>query len=538
MRLLHIACFSVLVGGCGGNGGAMTTNMPGGGGTDADGGTSGQTGPVGPGNPNYPPQQADLVWNENQKTGDDMWHVDFSAGDPAFNLYVRPLSVFAGDTVDVQVSNPAHADATWQVYRLGHYAGKGGRKLADGTTTVDKQPDPTIDPTTGMVECAWGKSFSVAVGADWVPGVYLARVQLADGSARFAPFIVRDRRAVDVLAVLPTNTDQAYNPYGGESLYLDTRFGLTAGHGYKVSFDRPFDLGGQGGYFLYSAMPTVEYLEANGYDVTYAADVDLDVDSSILPRARLVMALAHDEYWSRNMRDHYEAARAAGVSEAFLGANIGFWQVRFEAGADGMPNRRMVGYKEAAALDPLASSDPADVSAAFRGSVINRPENALLGVMSGDWHFADFPWRVNDASHWLYTGIGVQNGDLIPGARRARDRLHADERRAAVGPHHRRAVADGERRLRGHQRPGAGDGVRADRALVRLRRRVDPLRRDALGPARAGQGAAHRAQPDRARRRLAAGGGAGGHARRARRLGHARSVGRARVAAGGRRLRR
>ena len=45
-----------------------------------------------------------------------------------------------------------------------------------------------------------------------------------------------------------------------------------SGHGYKVSFDRPFDIGGQGGYFLYSAMPTVAYLEANGYDVTYAAD--------------------------------------------------------------------------------------------------------------------------------------------------------------------------------------------------------------------------------------------------------------------------
>src|SRR5262249_42018408 len=82
---------------------------------------------------------------------------------------------------------------------------------------------------------------------------------------------------------------------------------------------------------------------------------------------------------------------------------------------DGLPNRRMVGYKEAASLDPLASSDPADVTAAFRGDVLHRPENALLGVMSGDWHFDNFPWRVNDASHWIYEGLGVHNGDLIPG---------------------------------------------------------------------------------------------------------------------------
>src|SRR6185312_3829796 len=404
VRTVYILCLLALASGCGGNNTSSTSqpgsDNPDGGGIDGDGGSP---------NAPLPPRMPDLVWNENQKPGDDGWHADFSAGDPDFNLYVRPQSVFAGDTVDVQVSAGAHSAATWQVYRLGYYAGAGGRKLANGDTTIDPQPAPTIDSTTGMVECAWGKTFSIPVGADWVSGVYLARVELPDGTARFAPFIVRDRRAVDVLAVLPTNTDQAYNPYGGESLYIDTRFGLTAGHGYKVSFDRPFDINGQGGYFLYSAMPTVEYLEANGYDVTYSADVDVHVDSSNLTRARLVMALAHDEYWSRTMRDHYEAARAAGVSEAFLGANIGFWQVRFEPGADGTPNRRMVGYKEAAALDPLASTDPADVTAAFRGDVLNRPENALLGVMSGDWHFADFPWRVSDASHWIYDGMGVQN---------------------------------------------------------------------------------------------------------------------------------
>ncbi|HEX6838342.1 MAG TPA: N,N-dimethylformamidase beta subunit family domain-containing protein, partial [Polyangia bacterium] len=356
----------------------------------------------------------DLVWNENQHPGDSGWHADFDAGDPAFGLYARPQSLFAGDRLDVHVSATAHADAKWQVYRLGHYHGAGGRKLAEGTTTIDRQPDPTLDPSTGLVECRWASSFSVPLGADWPSGVYLVRVELADGSARFAPFIVRDRRPVDVLVILPTNTDQAYNTWGGESLYFDSRYQFPVGHAYEVSFDRPFDLTEQGGYFLYSAMPAVEYLEANGYDVAYAADRDVHADSSLLLRARLVMVLAHDEYWSRQMRDHYEAARAAGVSLAFLGANIGFWQVRFAPGADGTPDRRMIGYKEAASLDPLWGSDDADVTDAFRSATLKRPENALLGVMSGDWHFADFPWRVADAGHWLYAGLGVHDGDRIP----------------------------------------------------------------------------------------------------------------------------
>ena len=463
------------------------------------------------------PRTPDLVWNENQQPGDSGWQADNAAGDPAFAMYVRPQSLFAGDTLAVQVSASAPAGASWQVYRLGHYGGAGGRKLAEGTTTIAVAPSPTLDPSTGLVECRWPKTFSVAIGADWPSGVYLARVELADGTARFAPFIVRDRRPVDVLAVVPTNTDEAYNEWGGESLYLDSRYGLAAGHAYEVSFDRPFDGAGQGGYFLYSAMPTIEYLEANGYDVAYATDHDVHQDSSLLGRARLVMVLAHDEYWSRTMRDHYEAARAAGVSLAFLGANIGFWQMRYEPGADGMADRRMIGYKEAASLDPLSGSDNADVTAAFRSDILKRPENALLGVMSGDWHFVDFPWRVSNPSHWLYAGLGLHAGDRIPGLVGLESDFTQTQRRHPRRDRDRRRLSDGERRLRSDQRRGAGDGIRAAGGLVRLRGGVDPLPGDPVGAAGAGGRATDRAQPDRARGRRA--GGARGHARGRRRLG-------------------
>jgi N,N-dimethylformamidase beta subunit-like protein len=397
------------LGGCSAHGNSMPTEPQSG--SLPDGGIAGGDGGATPPLPRTP----DLVWNENQKPGDSGWHADNTAGDPAFAMYLRPQSLFAGDTMNVQVSASAEGDATWQVYRLGHYAGAGGRKLLDGTTTIDPAPAPTLDPTTGLVECSWPTTFTIPIGADWPSGVYLVRVELADGTARFAPFILRDRRGVDVLVILPTNTDQAYNPWDGESLYLDTRYGLDAGHGYKVSFDRPTDASEQGSFYLYSALPAVEYLEANGYDVAYASDHDVHVDSSLLPRARLVMVLAHDEYWSRQMRDHYEVARAAGMSLAFMGANIGYWQVRYEPAPDGTPDRRMVGYKEAAGLDPLNGSDNADVTAAFRSTILKRPENALLGVMSGDWHFADFAWRVKQADHWLYNGLGLHDGDLIPG---------------------------------------------------------------------------------------------------------------------------
>jgi hypothetical protein len=181
-------------------------------------------------------------------------------------------------------------------------------------------------------------------------------VTLSDGSARLAPFIVRDDRQADVVVVMPTATDQAYNAWGGEGLYVDTKFNLEAGHAYVVSYDRPAELSQGGGIFLYSAMPTARWLEANGWDVTYLADHDVARTPSPLGRARVALALAHDEYWSKAMRDHWDEARDAGKTLGFLGANIGFWQVRFEPAPDGMPDRRMVGYKEAAARDPVQGS--------------------------------------------------------------------------------------------------------------------------------------------------------------------------------------
>ena len=281
-------------------------------------------------------------------------------------------------------------------------------------------------------------------------------------------------------------------------------------------------LGGQGGYFLYSAMPTVEYLEANGYDVTYAADHDVHVDSSLLPRARLVMVLAHDEYWSRDdarsLRSGARRRRLAGVPRRQHRLLAGALRARRRRHAQ-PPHGRLQGggQPRSAGVERSTPTSPPPSAA----TSCNRPENALLGVMSGDWHFADFPWRVQRRRRTGSTpGLGVHNGDRIPGAGRPRDRLHAEQRRHAGGHRDRRAVADGERRLRDHQRPGAGDGLRADRrssfvfAAASIR-----FAGDAVGPARAGQGAAHGAQPDRARRRHA--GGARGHARRRRRLGRA-----------------
>jgi hypothetical protein len=348
------------------------------------------------------------IAGENALAGDTAWDIDSAGSDDALAAYARPLSVKAGERVSIQVNVSKTTPITWSVYRLGWYGGAGARKLVEGNATAKPQADPFIDSSTGLVECRWSALFDVTIDPKWPSGVYLARVEAPDGGARWSYFLVRDDRKADVIVVMPTATDQSYNDWGGESLYSDTRFGFPVGHAYEVSYDRPFSVGLGGGYLLTDAWPAGRYLEANGYDVTYLADTDVANDD--LSRGKLVMVLAHDEYWSRAMRDRYEAARGSGVSLAFLGANTGYWQVRFDKAADGMQQRRQVGYKEAANLDP---DHGLDLTTSFQ--LLDRPENSLLGIMSVDWHMVDFPWVVSDPTHWVYGGMNVQAGDLFAG---------------------------------------------------------------------------------------------------------------------------
>jgi N,N-dimethylformamidase beta subunit-like, C-terminal len=86
-----------------------------------------------------------------------------------------------------------------------------------------------------------------------------------------------------------------------------------------------------------------------------------------------VIVAGHDEYWTKWMRDGFNAARNLGTNLAFLGSNAAYWQVRYEDG-----HRTMVGYKEAA---PDPEPNPTLRTIRFRDLTPPRPECALMGVM-------------------------------------------------------------------------------------------------------------------------------------------------------------
>ncbi len=377
------------------------------------------------------------IMNENIHPGTSSWEIP---GDKEattqIQAYADATSVSPGQKLTFYVSTQIEGTSySISIYRLGWYEGLGGRLMSFQANQIGHAQgyyDPNtkrlvgcnscrVDTQTGLVEAHWQASYRLTVPSDWTTGVYLAKFTDANDMQTYAPFDVRGNAHSAYVAVTSDTTYAAYNNWGGYSLYpfnsLNTN-GL--GRGVKVSFDRPYAQGYGSGYVLQFEVDAIRWLEQQGYDLSYISSVDLHEDPAQLLQHRAYLSLPHDEYWSKEMRDGVEKARDQGVGLAFLGANASYWQIRFERDTAGVPNRTIVCYKVQTmyhdlALDPLYGKDNTRVTSQWRDPVLNRPENALIGIMFSNQidttKQSSFPWEVDpSAKSWLLDGTGLQPG--------------------------------------------------------------------------------------------------------------------------------
>ena len=346
---------------------------------------------------------------ENRLPGGTGWHLDNPSGQIA--AYADRTSALPGEQVVIHAGASVATTVTWALWRVGYYGGAGGRQwAAGGPVPVAIWASAVMDPATGSVRAPWPAAFSVQVPANALTGIYLVKLKSSLGET-YATFVVREpQRAATILYPVSTNTYQAYNTWGGTSLYQNHRSDWSAWHAYAVSFDRPYQNNGTG-ELMSMDHGFITFAEAQGYDLAYVSDADVDADPQLASRRRMLVLQAHTEYWTANMRDAVRSAIASGTNVAFLGANSVYWQVRY---AD--PSRRlMIGYKEFAHLDPAASSDPAHLTTRWRDPPLLEPENAMVGGMFGSWMWTSAPLTVTDPSSWLWAGAGVQAGSIIAG---------------------------------------------------------------------------------------------------------------------------
>jgi hypothetical protein len=341
---------------------------------------------------------------ENALPGDPPsdWQVN-GIGDTSIQGYATSMSVNVGQTESFKIKTPStnyHVD----ILRLGYYGGNGARKVASNirptATLPQTQPACQTFSSTGLVDCGnWSVSASWTVPADAVSGVYIAHLVRDDsqGASSQIPFVVRNDASQSKIVVSTSDaTWQAYNAYGGNSLYTCTVAcppgnPLAYKAAYSVSYNRPWDGSfptdaGQS-YLYYAEYQMIRFLEENGYDVSYVSDSDLDRTASVLTSHKLFISSGHDEYWSGNEVANVKAARAAGVNMAFFSGNEMFWKTRWGPSQDGSnaAYRTLTTYKETHFNAPTDPSDPPTWTGAWADPRFSPPAdggyptNALTG---------------------------------------------------------------------------------------------------------------------------------------------------------------
>ncbi len=350
---------------------------------------------------------------ENALKGDPRWRLDRLGAPNEIEGWANRTSILAGESVNLHISTTA---STYRVtaFRTGWYAATQGRRVWRSKLLRGRLGAPArIITSTNTAVTDWPVSLTVETKG-WTPGFYIFRLDAGTGGQRYIPLAIRSGDASGKIVLINGDTTwQAYNPFGGYSLYFGPD-GAYRDRARAVSFDRPYGgVTAQGASeFQENLLPLVSLVERLGLPAEYLSDTDLHAHPDALSGALAVLTPGHDEYYSTLMRDRLEAARDRGTNLAFFGANAIYRHIRLGPTAAG-PNRLQTCYKEPQ-QDPLYGRNDREVTGQWRYAPYARPESVLTGVF-----YESNPVRadmvVTNPQNWLFAGAGVAAGTRLPG---------------------------------------------------------------------------------------------------------------------------
>jgi len=380
--------------------------------------------------PTAGPQPA--IAAENSNRGTSSWRLPGPAqdvgglrrGDVAG--YVSAQAVGPGQRERIYVDAPGAGVVRIRVFRIGWYGGAGGREvLVSNRLRAQTQPPCVHRNATGLTECNWHPTLTFTIPPALPGGVYIAKLSSATGESDCL-FVVRSSPPQPLLAQLPTSTYEAYNAWGGDSLYPGgARVAITGTtQGIEVSYDRPYDSATGAGQFFARDVAMVWFLERYGYPVSYSTSESVDLDPGQLSGRRAVIDFGHSEYWSQRQADAFARARDTGTSVLFLSSDTLAWRVRYApasaaASEAGQPGQSLVSYKEHAALDPNRSQP----TGPFPGAGAALTGSAYVGCITprlpvpGVPTYRYYSWAPAPSLQpaWLFAGSGITASTRIPG---------------------------------------------------------------------------------------------------------------------------
>ena len=369
--------------------------------------------------------------------------------------YTDRMTYAPGDRVALRVSTTAD---TWDL-EIGRDGQRYEPLLRDTGLAGTHQDTP---PDCSVTGCDWDTSYEFTIPDDWREGGYLITLTAEqDGDRVEEHHLFLLRRALDkppapYLLICATGTWLAYNCWGGSNHYE----GITGPDGNAfspvVSTQRPWTRGFcklpsgapravpeaphvPGGMVRYPYMEWAyaygyskkyasagwasyerhfaRWAEAQGFELDYATQHDLDTDPDLLSRHKCVIFVGHDEYWSANMRHAVDAYVDAGGRVARFGGNF-LWQTRIED-----EGRTQICYKYTAERDPLVGTDQAHlVTAAWEVDPVNWPGTQTFGANGLKGMYTGFGRCVGQGSggytvyrpqHWAFRDTQLGYGDQL-----------------------------------------------------------------------------------------------------------------------------
>ncbi|GAA3117677.1 hypothetical protein GCM10010530_44960 [Kribbella aluminosa] len=321
--------------------------------------------------------------------------------------YTDRTSVRSGQPFRLYVTSTDGA-FTVRAFRIGWYGGAGARLVWTSASVPGvPQPAPVVAPD-GMVSTNWKPSLTVPT-TGWTTGTYLLLLTAANGKEKYVPITVRSNSVRGAVVIVnAVNTYQAYNAWGGYSLYHGPDMSY-ASRSHRVSFDRPYE--GNGAPLLFRfELPLLQLADRSGVHLAYLTSTDLDTDRTALSGARGFLSLGHDEYWSLPMRAAVTHARDVGTNLGFLGGNSVYWRVRYAPGRLG-PDRIIICYKDAT-LDPVRNRRSTTVR--WMSKPYPNPENSLNGMLYVCYSRSG-SFVVHEPKFFLFAGTHAVNGSSYPG---------------------------------------------------------------------------------------------------------------------------
>jgi len=316
--------------------------------------------------------------------------------------------------------------------------------------------------------CDWPASYEFTIPSDWQEGGYLVTLRAekdGDKVEEHHLFLLRrapERPPAPYILICTTGTWMAYNCWGGSNHYE----GITGPDGNAfspiLSTQRPWSRGfcklpegapralpdiphvpgdmvrypymewafayGYSKKYASAGWASYErhfarWAEAQGYDLDFATQHDLEADPELLSDYACAIFVGHDEYWSANMRHVVDCFTEGGGRVARFAGNF-LWQTRIED-----EGRTQVCYKYIAAQqDPLMGTKEQHlVTGAWEASPVNQPGSTTFGVNGFKGVYAGLGRCAGQGSngftiyrpqHWALAGTQLGYGDILGAASR------------------------------------------------------------------------------------------------------------------------